>query len=634
MRDTFITSLVRFISNEGIDGVDFDWEYPSLIAAAGDRSDGENFVEFISLLRTAFDAIGSKSISIAVPANYWSLKAFPIKELSEHLDYIVFMTYDLHGQWDYGNQYAISGCPSGNCLRSHVNLTETDFALAMITKAGVPASKIVVGVSSYGRSFEMTQPGCTDPTCTFSGPDSGARPGKCTQTAGILANAEIQSILASDSTAMTWYDTSSNSDVIVYNETQWVSFMSEMTKESRRGFYLSLGFLGTADWAIDMAQPHDVPEISDYPWCDQADKYNTIDDIAHDGSIPSSCVNVYIVAVMAKELHAALDSYSAIMGDEYHEKYEAFARHVRKQAPAALKTFYAGDDVDEYFTCEYQVMKRKPPFHNETKTCSTKHYPHKYMTGDIRIYYTVKDEPLFCSEISDKYGLDCDWLDYEWQREAQCCFQGYCNCNRYRNQPALKPDFKIFDPASQIQSSLTSYRELADWLEEVSVLEPAGLFTGSVADFIDAASMTVYSAQAAVKSMQQVADAGEKAEKEEEKQRKQMILMFVTAFLFVLPGVGWLAEAAELAAIGRIIALAAEAGNVAVSLYEVVDDPKSAPMAIASMLFGGVATRDIAALGRAAQASRLMERDILKSLGGDVLANVEKVQSVRQLCRL
>lgn len=53
------------------------------------------------------------------------------------------MTYDFHGQWDYGNKFTSSGCPTGNCLRSHVNETETKDALSMITKAGVDSGKVV-----------------------------------------------------------------------------------------------------------------------------------------------------------------------------------------------------------------------------------------------------------------------------------------------------------------------------------------------------------------------------------------------------------------------------------------------------------------------------------------------------------
>ncbi len=56
----------------------------------------------------------------------------------------------------------------------------------MITKAGVPAYKIYVGVTSYGRSFRMSDPACTGPQCTFTGTRSvsDAEPGDCTGTGG------------------------------------------------------------------------------------------------------------------------------------------------------------------------------------------------------------------------------------------------------------------------------------------------------------------------------------------------------------------------------------------------------------------------------------------------------------------
>ncbi|KAL4790146.1 putative necrosis-inducing factor-domain-containing protein [Aspergillus venezuelensis] len=39
----------------------------------------------------------------------------------------------------------------------------------MITKAGVPGEKVVVGVTSYGRSSKMATPGCWGPNCQFTG---------------------------------------------------------------------------------------------------------------------------------------------------------------------------------------------------------------------------------------------------------------------------------------------------------------------------------------------------------------------------------------------------------------------------------------------------------------------------------
>ena len=118
--------------------------------------------------------------------------------MARSLDYIVYITYDLHGQWDYDNKWTSSGFPSGNCLKSHINDTETNLALSMITKAGVPSNKIVVGVASYGRSFKMAEAGCTGPTCKFTGSPrvSNAAKGRCTDTAGYISNAEIGEVVA------------------------------------------------------------------------------------------------------------------------------------------------------------------------------------------------------------------------------------------------------------------------------------------------------------------------------------------------------------------------------------------------------------------------------------------------------
>lgn len=175
--------------------------------------------------------------------------------MSAVVDYIVFMTYDLHGQWDYGNDYSDPGCSGGNCLRSHVNLTETINALSMITKAGVPSNMITVGVSSYGRAFEMTEAGCWTEMCEYVGPDSGAEPGICTGAAGYLADYEMNLIASENPSAELFWDSASYSNIMVWNQTQWVAYMNATNKAVREALYLALGFLGTADWAVDLADP-------------------------------------------------------------------------------------------------------------------------------------------------------------------------------------------------------------------------------------------------------------------------------------------------------------------------------------------------------------------------------------------
>lgn len=39
-------------------------------------------------------------ITIAAPASYWYLRHFYIGDMSQHLDWINVMSYDIHGVWD------------------------------------------------------------------------------------------------------------------------------------------------------------------------------------------------------------------------------------------------------------------------------------------------------------------------------------------------------------------------------------------------------------------------------------------------------------------------------------------------------------------------------------------------------
>lgn len=216
------------------------------------------------------DSVGDTySVSFAAPASYWYLKAFPVGKMGKGLDYIIYMTYDLHGQWDYDNEWTSPGCPTGNCLRSHVNETETMDALAMITKAGVPSNKVVVGVASYGRSFKMASAGCDGPMCKFTGTpgESNAFAGRCTNTPGYISNAEIGEIIASGNYNRKWV--AAGSDILVYNNTEWVAYMNDSIKSDREELYASYNMAGTTDWAVDLLKFYEYASSHSFSsrWC-------------------------------------------------------------------------------------------------------------------------------------------------------------------------------------------------------------------------------------------------------------------------------------------------------------------------------------------------------------------------------
>ncbi|ORZ37941.1 glycoside hydrolase superfamily, partial [Catenaria anguillulae PL171] len=200
-RARFIDSAINLLSDLRLDGLDIDWEYPATPDRLGVPEDTPNYLALVREARAAFRARKPNlSLSIAAPASYWFLREFLIADMAKELDYIVYMTYDMHGNWDYK-------IPTlGGKINSHVDLREVANAIKLIMKAGVPSNKILMGIGFYGRSFKLANRGCTEYGCPFVDPkgiipppvdnyEVTAQPGPCTEAGGTLAYGEISYIL-------------------------------------------------------------------------------------------------------------------------------------------------------------------------------------------------------------------------------------------------------------------------------------------------------------------------------------------------------------------------------------------------------------------------------------------------------
>ncbi|KAG8623138.1 hypothetical protein KVT40_008114 [Elsinoe batatas] len=352
-RQILARNVVKFILDEGLDGVDFDWEYPGAQDIPGIPPDspdsGRNYAAFLRLVRNQLPR--EKSVSIAIPASHWYLRGFdPVTQFEDAVDYYVYMTYDLHGQWDHGNKWASEGCTAGNCLRSHVNATETVYALAMITKAGIPSNKIMVGQALYGRSFGMDDPNCSGPGCTFGGRESTATPGRCTKTAGYISNYEIRELIAKGGVRQ--YE--EGGDVLIYNGNQWVSWLTPRSYDGRRGYYDALSFGGTADWAVDLNAtygPSGLEEAGDtedeedwgptFPL--PLDAYSDLGALeAALGGISIHCHPQVTLRTMLRMLDDAYRSYNDV-NNGYDRLFEVYVDYIHDLIPSILNNAFMLD---------------------------------------------------------------------------------------------------------------------------------------------------------------------------------------------------------------------------------------------------------------------------------------------------
>ena len=99
-RARFIKSVVEFIQEHGFDGLDLDWEYPGAEDRDGQWSDKENFASLVSELHQEFKPRGWILSAAVSPAKFRVDEGYAVKKISESLDFINVMTYDLHGDWD------------------------------------------------------------------------------------------------------------------------------------------------------------------------------------------------------------------------------------------------------------------------------------------------------------------------------------------------------------------------------------------------------------------------------------------------------------------------------------------------------------------------------------------------------
>ncbi|KAF5245052.1 hypothetical protein FANTH_7522 [Fusarium anthophilum] len=605
-REAFANAVVHFVKDHDLDGVDFDWEYPGAPdlpdIPKGSPDEPANYLKFLQLVKSKLPS--DKSLSIAAPASFWYLKQFPIAAISKTVDYIVYMTYDLH-----------------------VNLTETENSLAMVTKAGVEARKLVVGVSSYGRSFKMSSARCKGPTCTFTGPKSGAARGKCTDTAGYISNAELMALVHSHSGDVEkWHDAKTDSDYMIFEDTNWVAYMSEETKQGRTAKYKSLNFGGTSDWAIDLqeewADTHNVDGDSDdgedelelIESCDK--EYDSIDAIP--SSTPGHCVAPYILGSLSKELSVAIKDYKEV-SKGYDDKFKWYVDWVKEGIDMALDTFMKvkSGEGNKYMDCEWTAPNSKgsgPCTEVELRipVGTPKAANRRFIT------YKMRDEEGFYEALLANHGIEKSWVQWKDYADHDICIcpngphardvdekepnrfaagpicpcEAHAGFTMHKNYPRRIQDTSKVDvpnPKAIIEEAIPKTDDLAELLYETYMDSLDDDLDASGADAVTAFSMPVFMLEDAIKSIKSVKEIGEK---QKETKTRELVLSILSIVFAVIPFAGTAASALGGAAmIARAALIIGEAGSAALSIVDIVDDPASAPFAILGMLIGSKGVR-------------------------------------------
>lgn len=240
-RQAFVSSAVSFLQYYGFDGLDVDWEYPTL--NGGSPDDKQNFVSLLSELKTALEQHGLL-LSVVLAAGKPNIDAaYDIPGIAQYVDFMSIMAYDYHGSWE---PYTGLNAPLYPSLReTGGNLTlNFDWTVMYYLELGAPPSKLNVGLATYGRSFELSDPqqhGCYAPS---RGPGAA---GPYTQQAGSLGYNEICLNFG------TWtrvYDSSYRAPYAYLNN-QWVGYDDVQSITAKCQYINSANLGGAMLWSLE-----------------------------------------------------------------------------------------------------------------------------------------------------------------------------------------------------------------------------------------------------------------------------------------------------------------------------------------------------------------------------------------------
>lgn len=174
-RAVFIESCMRAVDEYALDGLDLDWEYPTIDSAGidADPCDRENFTCLLTELRHALDTRypeKHKMLTIAAGGGEYYINAVEIPKIVPVLDYVSLMTYDLAGTWTPAIHHTA-------LYSTAVQPNSVDANVQRFMAAGVPAEKLVIGAAFYSRRWLHIPDGSTHglgQSATVSDPNSGS----------------------------------------------------------------------------------------------------------------------------------------------------------------------------------------------------------------------------------------------------------------------------------------------------------------------------------------------------------------------------------------------------------------------------------------------------------------------------
>ncbi|GAB1600628.1 chitinase-like protein 3 [Argonauta hians] len=251
-RYLWVRNVVRYLRRYGFDGFDMDWEFP------GTRgSEPDDKYRFTQLMKELYDIFvydaantGREKLILTLATasgSFYIGRAYEPRKIVNYVDYMLLMTYNYHGQWEdvTGHHSGVyKHWRDGPGEKGELN---AEWSINFWLRAGIPRSKLIIGIPTYGMSYTLRNPNNHD---LFAPANGGGNSGAYTNEKGVLSYFEICENVRERGWRTAWID--EQKVPYAYGGNQWVGFENIHSVQIKAQNIINKGLAGAFVWSLEM----------------------------------------------------------------------------------------------------------------------------------------------------------------------------------------------------------------------------------------------------------------------------------------------------------------------------------------------------------------------------------------------
>ncbi|XP_066908386.1 chitinase-3-like protein 1, partial [Halyomorpha halys] len=245
-RRNFILSTVKFMAENGFDGLDLHWEYPGAEELGGTRSDKDNLSLLVEELSGVMESRGWLLSASFPPSRFRLDDGYDIPRIAPYLHFVLLKSFDYHqereGSANHPSPLVMSS--QEDPLSVYYNV---DYSVRYYLKRGVRRNQLILGIPFFGRSYTLRDADKWMPGSAVKSPGKEAR---FTQQPGFMSYYEVCNQLRKKG----WIqhrDSNTGSAYMVRGD-QWVGFEDPYSIRLKMTYMQRERLGGAMVWALDL----------------------------------------------------------------------------------------------------------------------------------------------------------------------------------------------------------------------------------------------------------------------------------------------------------------------------------------------------------------------------------------------